>query len=109
MGVTIDESGKESGLAEIDSCGVFGSVILDLFPRTNFLDALPVGQNALIEQVASTLDLKHAPRFDQLGSWRRGWFESKLCRHQTAKGEDKANTERISWHRSSFFAAQLQG
>ena len=34
--VTISESGKESGVVEIDSCSVFGSVILDLFPRTNF-------------------------------------------------------------------------
>ncbi len=67
MGMTIDESGKERGVAEIDSCGFFGSVILDLYPRTNFLDALPVGQNALIEQVASLLTSSTRPALISLG------------------------------------------
>jgi hypothetical protein len=98
MDVTIGESGKESGVAEIDSCGVFGSVILDLFPRTNFLDALPVGQNALIEQVASTLDVKHAPRFDQHRSWREGVVRIQAVPPPDRKGRGQSK------HRTNILA-----
>src|SRR5271170_2884472 len=103
MRVTIDQSGQDDGLTEIDSYRAIRGMVLDPFPRTDFLDALAFRQNSLIEQVSPTLDVEHAASFDQFGSWRRRWFEPQLRRRSIAESQQKANGIQMSTHGILFF------
>jgi hypothetical protein len=65
--VTVDESGKKRGVAEIDDLGILGSVRLDVGGGTDFFDVVAVDPEGGVVEVGPFADVEETGGFEDDG------------------------------------------